>query len=57
VVNKKLYNDGQITFDNETWKRLRRMQKALLGISYVEIIEQAVRHALDEFEADIWKGY
>lgn len=45
-------NKGAITFDAPTWNRLRNCCRAL-GTSYVEFVQQAVRHALDECEADM----
>jgi hypothetical protein len=54
---RKPVDKGTITFDESTWVRLRRLCRPVdvggLGISYVEFIQQAVRHALDECEADL----
>lgn len=53
-------NKGTITFDESTWKRLRKICRPTefggLGITYVEFVQQAVRHSLDEWEADIREG-
>ena len=48
----RLANNGAIEFDAATWKRLRNCCRAL-GTSYVEFVQQSVRHALDECEAEM----
>jgi hypothetical protein len=55
MMTKRLFNDGNIEFDDATWKRLRRMNR-YLKISYVDFVVQSVHHALDEFEADLRGG-
>jgi hypothetical protein len=54
-MTKQVADKGTITFDAKTWVRIRRVQRTL-RCSYVEIVQMAVRHSLDEWEADIRAG-